>query len=81
MIIIRRMQPSSLLIKIHWSRLIMKMIMIHDGGNDEDDGGDEHEDVSHDNLMVVWALSAGYCLKFPSFSSQMEFFDIFLLRF
>ena len=75
MIIIRRMQPSSLLIKIHWSRLI------HDGGNDEDDGGDEHEDVSHDNLMVVWALSAGYCLKFPSFSSPMEFFDIFLLRF
>ena len=34
----------------------------------DDYGSDEHEVVSHDNLMVVWALSAGHCLKFPSFS-------------
>ena len=40
-----------------------------DDENDEDYGGDEHKDVSHDNLVVVWALSAGHCLKFPSFSS------------
>ena len=40
-----------------------------DHDDDDDDDIDEHEVVSHDNLMVVWALSAGYCLKFPSFSS------------
>ena len=39
--------------------------------NDDDDGddNDDHGDVSHHNLMVVWALSASHCLKFPSFSS------------
>ena len=51
----------------------------HEDYHDGDNGyyeydGDEHEDVSHDNLVVVWALSAGHCLKFPSFSSLMEFF-------
>ena len=46
------------------------------GDDDDDDGDDDDGDGdigngSHHYLMVVWALSAGDCLKFPSFPSSL----------
>ena len=54
----------------------------HDGDDDDDDGDDDGDDDdgdgdgdigngSHHYLMVVWALSTGDCLKFPSFPSSL----------
>ena len=51
--------------------MVMTMMMIVDDDDDDGDGDGDIGNGSHHYLMVVWALSAGDCLKFPSFPSSL----------